>query len=213
MSVICPTVTAYDLHEYRAQIEAVEKFAKQIHIDLMDGVLAPTLSPSLDEIWLPDNLVSDIHLMYQDIMNVIDRLVELKPNMVIVHAETHQQNDLPLFATKMREAGIKTGLALLPQTTVDEISYLLPHFQQVLVFSGNLGHHGGVANLELLSKITELKKANRWIEIAWDGGIHDQNALQLVDGGVEVLNVGGFIQGADNPQSNFETLNELLNNS
>ncbi|MDQ2973061.1 MAG: hypothetical protein M3Q79_01090 [bacterium] len=210
MSVICPTITAYDLHEYRSQIEAVERFAKRIHIDLMDGIFAPTLSPTLDEIWMPDNLVSDIHLMYQDVMNNIERLVELKPNMVIVHAEVHQQNDLPLFATKLREAGIKTGLALLPETTVDEISYLLPHFQQVLVFSGNLGHHGGLADLGLISKVTELKKAHRWLEIAWDGGINDQNAQQLVDSGVDVLNVGGYIQKSEDPKLSFETLTTLL---
>ncbi len=55
MAVICPTVTAYDPHEYREQMERVEPFAKRIHIDLMDGHFAPTKSPGLKHVWWPDD--------------------------------------------------------------------------------------------------------------------------------------------------------------
>ena len=33
------------------------------------------------------------------------------------------------------------------------------------------------------------------LEFGWDGGITDQNVAVLVNGGVDVLNVGGFIHG------------------
>lgn len=214
MAVICPTVTAFDLHEYRAQVEAVSGFAKRVHIDLMDGQFAPTVSPSPDKIWLPEAAVCDIHLMFNDVVAWGDRLVELKPNMVIVHAEVGSANDLPLFATKMREAGIKTGLALLPDTTVQSVRYLLPHVQHVLIFSGNLGHHGGShADLGLIKKVQEIKSENRYLEIGWDGGINDQNAKQLVEGGVEILNVGGFIQKSEDPSNSYNKLLRLLDNN
>lgn len=210
MSVICPTVTAFDLHEFRAQIEAVEPFAKRVHIDLMDGKFAPTVSPDLSKIWLPENITCDIHIMYKDVEAHLERLIELKPNLVVVHAEVHGQNDLPLFATKLREAGIKTGIALLPETEVKSVKYLLPHMQHALVFSGELGYHGGKADLKLLDRIIELRQAHRWLEIGWDGGINDENIKQLVAGGVDVLNVGGFIQKSDNPAERFETLMSLV---
>jgi pentose-5-phosphate-3-epimerase len=88
----------------------------------MDGKLAPTKSPALSEIWLSEKLICDIHLMYQNPSDFTEELIALKPNLVIIHAETHSSNDLPLMATQLRDAGIKFGLALLPQTIQLEIS-------------------------------------------------------------------------------------------
>jgi pentose-5-phosphate-3-epimerase len=47
-------------------------------------------------------------------------------------------------------------------------------------------------------------------EIGWDGGINDHNAQQLVAAGVDVLNVGGFIQKSDDPAGAYEKLLNLL---
>jgi ribulose-phosphate 3-epimerase len=210
MATITPTITAYDAHEYRDQMEAIESFAERVHIDLMDGKFAPTVSPGLDKVWWPENLTTDIHLMFEKVEQHLEKLIELKPSLVIIHAEVHCQNDLPLFAASLREAGIKCGVAFLPETKVEAVSYLLPHMQHALVFSGKLGYHGGSADLKLLDKVQSLKKAHPWLEVSWDGGISDQNARQLVDGGVDVLNVGGFIQKSENPKENYQKLIEKL---
>ena len=87
MPDICPTVTAFDTHEYRIQMERIEPFAQRIHIDLMDGKFTTTISPSLDQVWWPIQLIADIHLMYQNPMDHIEQLVHVKPHLVIVHAE------------------------------------------------------------------------------------------------------------------------------
>jgi ribulose-phosphate 3-epimerase len=207
MPVICPTVTAYDTHAYREQIERLESFAERIHIDLMDGQFAPTQSPPLNQIWLPDHITSDIHLMYQHPMNSLEQLVKLKPNLVIIHYEADV--DHAHFATHLRENGIKAGLAILQPTTVESITDLMPCFDHVLVFSGDLGHHGGQADLSLLDKVKTIREKFSEMEISWDGGINDQNAKQLVEAGVDVLNVGGFIQKADQPEKEFRRLQIL----
>jgi len=209
MAVICPTVTAYDTHAYREQIERVEPFAERIHIDLMDGIFAPTQSPPLNQIWLPDTLVCDIHLMYQRPMNYLEQLVKLNPHLVVIHAEADV--DHAHFATHLRERGIKAGLALLQKTTIDSVAELMSCFDHVLVFSGDLGHHGGQADLTLLDKVRQLRETYPKLEISWDGGINDQNAPQLIEAGVDVLNVGGFIQKADNPEGRYAALMELAN--
>lgn len=204
MAVICPTITAFDTHAYREQIERVEPFAERIHIDLMDGQFAPTQSPPLSQIWLPDKIITDIHLMYQHPMNSLEQLVHLKPNLVIIHSEA--DTNVAHFATHLREHGIKAGLALLPATSIDSVTDLMPCFDHVLIFSGNLGHHGGHADLSLLQKVRQLKEHFARVEISWDGGINDQNAQQLVEAGVDVLNVGGFIQNAADPAAAYQQL-------
>ncbi len=204
MAVICPTVTALDPHEYREQMERIEPFAERVHIDLMDGELAPTKSPGLDHVWWPENLKADIHLMYQKPMDQLEQLVKLKPNLVVIHYEA--EVDHAHFATHLRENGIKAGLAILQDTPAEKTFEILNCFDHVLIFSGNLGHHGGEANLDLLGKIPFLRQQKPDLEISWDGGINDQNAKRLIEGGVDVLNVGGFIQNSDDPTTAYAKL-------
>jgi ribulose-phosphate 3-epimerase len=209
MADICPTVTAFDPHEYRSQIELLEPFAKRLHIDLMDGEFAPTKSPDLDTVWWPDGITADIHLMYKHPASYLDRLIKLKPSLVIIHYEA--EVDHADFAAKLKNAGIKAGLGILQQTTFDDILPLLRRFDHVMVFSGNLGYHGGSAvDLGLLDKVRAIREKHPDIEIAWDGGITDQNAGQLVKGGVEVLNVGGFIHKAPDPKAAYAKLEAVI---
>lgn len=208
MPIICPTVTAYDTHAYREQIERLEPFAERIHIDLMDGDFAPTQSPSLNQIWLP-HMATDIHLMYRRPMNYLKQLIKLQPSLVIIHAEADV--DHAHFATHLRENGIKAGLALLQETAVNSVTELLPCFGHILIFSGDLGHHGGTADLTLLDKVKEVHAKFPDVEIGWDGGINAQNAKQLIGAGVDVLNVGGFIQQAADAPKAYDKLRQVLN--
>lgn len=204
MAVICPTITAYDPHEFRAQIERVAPFAKRIHIDLMDGQFVETTSPSLEQIWWPRHVKADLHLMYQRPMEHIDQLIKLRPRLVIVHneADLHHMH----FAAELHRADIKTGLALLADTPVDYAEQIMHSFDHVLVFSGHLGYHGGNADLGLLAKVGAIKAHHPEVEVGWDGGINAHNAKDLITGGVDVLNVGGFIQKADDPAENYRLL-------
>lgn len=204
MSIVCPTVTATDPHVYRTQLERVSLFAKRIHIDLADGVFAPKLL-DVAKLWWPGNRTIDVHLMYQRPMFYIDALVALKPNLVIVHAEA--DGDFRQIAETLHKAGIKVGVALLASTPLDSIMSEIGNIDHILIFSGNLGHFGGNANLDLLNKAAKIKALDKNIEIGWDGGINLDNAKLLVKGGVDVLDVGGFIQRSDDPVDAYAKLN------
>lgn len=208
MAVICPTVTAFDPHEYRAQMEAIKPFTKRVHIDLMDGQFAPSLSPSLAQSWWPHELKADLHLMYQKPMDYVEQLIHLKPNLVIIHneAEVHHMH----FAAQLHKEGIKVGLAVLQDTPIDYAYQIMHSFDHVLVFSGHLGYHGGEADLELLDKVRAIRKHHPDAEIGWDGGVDDKNAKQLVEAGVDVLNVGGFVQKAADPAAAYAKLQEVI---
>jgi ribulose-phosphate 3-epimerase len=208
MTDICPTVTAFNPHDYRTQIEMLEPFAKRLHIDLMDGKFAPTKSPDLEHIWLPDGIVNDVHVMYEKPAPHLERLIELKPSLVIIHYEADV--DHKDFSAKLRAAGIRAGLGVLQRTSIEEAKSVLDAFDHIMIFSGNLGHHGSTADLDLLDKVREVQEAYPDMEIAWDGGISDQNAKELVDAGVDALNVGGFIHKAQDPQAAYAKLEAVI---
>lgn len=208
MSVICPTVTAFDLAEYSKQLQTVTPFADRVHIDLMDGVFAPSHSPSLDKIRLPHDAIVDIHLMYQEPMAVLGQLIHLKPHMVIIHNEAHVHH--MHFTAELHKHDIEVGLAILQETPIAYAYQIMHSFDHLLVFSGNLGYHGGSADLELLDKVRKIRDHHPDVEIGWDGGINDQNIVQLIEAGVDVLNVGGFIQKASDPEAAYATLVKIV---
>ena len=207
MAIICPTVTAFNEHEYKQQLLRLQPFAERIHIDLMDGQFASTQSPSLDHIWWPPEFEVDIHLMYQEPMDYLEQLIDLKPRMVIIHNEAHVHH--MHFAGQLHKNGILSGLAILQDTPVSYAEQIMHSFDHVLIFSGQLGYHGGTADLELLRKVNEIRYHHPDVEIGWDGGINDTNVDQLVKGGVQVLNVGGFIQNGSAPLDAYVKLKKI----
>jgi ribulose-phosphate 3-epimerase len=208
MAIICPTVTALTEHDYKEQLLRLTSFAERVHVDLMDGEFAPTVSPGLDEIWWPPELSVDFHLMYQKPMDYIEQLIKLRPRLVIIHneADVHHMH----FAAQLHKAGILAGLAILRDTPIEYANQIMHSFDHVLVFSGHLGYHGGEADLGLLDKVRKIRAHHPEVEIGWDGGVNDHNAHQLVAGGVDVLNVGGFIQRSGDPTAAYKRLSDSL---
>lgn len=207
-AIICPTVTAGSVEEYRQQVEHVSGFIKRLHIDVADGKLAPVKLIPLDKVWWPHAVRADIHVMYLHPFEHTKQLIKLEPQLVIVHAEA--KGDFITFAEAMHARGIEVGVALKPETPVDLIRPALNWIDHVLVFSGNLGHFGGQANTHLLTKVLYLRKLKPTLEIGWDGGINNHNAHVLAAGGVDVLNTGGFIQHAADPERAYEQLTHLV---
>ncbi len=203
--MICPTVTATTPKEYKKQVATNASFARRLHIDLMDGEFAPVKSVDLADVWWPHAGQADLHVMYKRPMEHIEKIIHLQPKLVIIHAEAevHHMH----FAAELHKEGIKAGLALLPETSVASVEPILHSFDHVLIFSGNLGHQGGShANLELLEKVKQVKVHHPNVEIGWDGGVNAGNVAAISRAGVSVINVGGYIQNAPEPEVMYAKL-------
>ena len=207
MTSICPTVTATNPQDFQTQLERVLGFATRIHFDVADGVFTPRRLVDLSSVWWPGYVVADLHVMFKEPFKETELIVALHPQLVIIHAEA--DGDFMAFAKTLRSNGIETGVALLPETPVSLIAGAIEQIDHVLIFSGALSHFGGTADLSLLSKARELRTLKSSLEIGWDGGVSEHNAKQLADAGVDVLNVGGHIHQAPNPEEAFVHLKSL----
>lgn len=209
MAIVVPTITAENAHVYREQIERVQPFAKQIHVDLMDGVFTPNRSLDSAQVWWPEGLKADIHIMYENPLRIINSLLALKPNLIIVQAEC--RDDISVIRAITKDNKVRLGISLLANTAVDSVANILPELDQLLVFSGNLGYQGGSSvDLNLLTKVAEAKAINPQIELAWDGGLNNINIQKVAEAGVSILNVGSYIHTANDPEVAYSTLSELL---
>lgn len=207
MAVVVPCVTATDAHVYREQMARIAPFASRVHIDFSDGLFAPLKLVNPIQAYWPEGILADFHLMVKKPEDYLETVISLQPQMVIIHAEA--EGNLTGVILQLRALGIKTGVALLQQTQPQTARQLIAEADHVLIFSGDLGHFGGHADMDLIKKVADIKAINSTAEIGWDGGVSLDNAAQLALGGVEVLDAGGAIQRADDPAATYKQLNEL----
>ncbi len=209
MSVIAPAITVETEDQYRESIERIKSFAQRVHVDVSDGEFAPVFMVEPSKLWWPKEWIVDIHAMVSHPLDYVDQLIALKPNLITFHAET-DVNLLPIFE-KIKKAGIKAGIALLKPTVPATVAEEIKAADHVLVFSGDLGHYGGTASLMQLEKVRLIKAINPAVEIGWDGGVSVDNAFTLSQGGVNVLNTGGAVNKADNPDEVYAALVREIN--
>lgn len=208
-AIVVPCVTVSTPEDYKASLERVHTFAQRVHVDISDGIFAPIKLIDPEHIWWPQEWQVDIHVMSEQPSMYVPQLLAIRPHMITLHAEAKE--DLLPMIQQIKQAGIKAGVSLMRPTVPSDISALIEAADHVMIFSGTLGKYGGNASLMQLEKIRLIKNINNGAEIGWDGGISVENAFSLAQGGVEVFNVGGAIQKANDPQAAYEALEKEIN--
>ena len=209
MSEVAPTITVSSIDDFKATIDRITPFAKRVHIDISDGQFAPVQMVSVDEIYWSKEWTVDVHAMVKNPLDYVGKLIAMKPNLITFHAES--DIDIIPIIQSIQQYGIKAGVALLKTTVPSTVAEAIKAADHVLIFSGNLGYYGGTASMMQLEKIRLIKKINPKVEIGWDGGINAGNAFTLAQGGVDVLNVGGAINTAEDPAGVYAKLVEEIN--
>jgi ribulose-phosphate 3-epimerase len=209
MGIIAPAILAETPDDYKAQIERVHTFVERVHIDICDGEFAPTFTVGAAQVWWPQEWTVDIHAMVARPSEHLETLISLKPHMIIFHAEVSE--DIIPILQHVKKFGIKAGLALLRSTVPNTIAPAIQEADHVMIFTGELGKYGGTASLIQLEKIRLIKLINKNVEIGWDGGVTVENAYTLAQGGVDVMNVGGTLAKAEDPQAVYTALVNEIN--
>ena len=201
---IVPTILTDNKQDYRAQAERINVFTRRVQVDVTDGVFAPTQTLDITNIWWPKNWEADLHLMVTNPSQHLDTVLKLSPSLCILHAEA-SEDLLPSFKV-LKEAGIKTGVALLPSTFPGYVKQYIDAADHVLIFAGQLGVQGSPADLMQMEKIPLVRNMKPEVEIGWDGGANMTNVRALAHADLDVINVGSAISQAPDPAQAFQDL-------
>lgn len=201
---IVPSILTDDKQDFRAQAERINIFTRRVHIDVSDGTFAPTQTLDITNIWWPKNWEADLHIMSAMPSAMLDTVLKLSPSLCILHAEANEDL-LPIFAA-LKEKGIKAGVALLPSTYPGNVEHYIKAADHALIFAGQLGAQGGVADLMQMEKIPLVRNMKPEIEIGWDGGANMTNVRAIAHADIDVIDVGSAISRAENPTQVFEEL-------
>lgn len=204
---IVPTILTNNVEEFQAALVMLNEFTKHVQIDVSDGQFTTNKTISLNQIFWPEDWQVDLHLMMKKPSEIIDQVILMKPRLVIVHTEI--EDDMKLISSKLHQAGIKFGIALLKSTVPETKSNLIAGAEHVLIFAGELGQMGGQASILQTEKVRLIRKISPMVEIGWDGGANIDNLSVILRSGVDIVNVGSAISMTPNPQEAFKQMVEM----
>lgn len=201
---IVPTILTDNKVDYREQVERINIFTRRVQIDITDGIFAPTTTLDVTNVWWPKNWSADLHMMVEKPSEHLETILKLSPSLCIFHAEA-KEDLTPTFAA-LKQAGIKTGLALLPPTFPGLVKPYIDMVDHVLIFAGQLGAQGATADMMQTEKISLIRSLKPELEIGWDGGANLSNIRALAHTDLDVINVGSAISRAENPAEVFQEM-------
>lgn len=190
------------LSEYDRLIAAVKKVnestADFIHVDVMDGKFVDNEKFSVEVV---KDIISiskkplDVHLMVKD-LETIKKYALLKPEYLTFHVEV--LND-PGIIDYVKKLGIKVGLAINPETSINELYPYIDDVDLILFMSVKPGYGGQPFKEEVIDKIKSFKKiAPSDLVISVDGGINDKTISLCKYAGCDMVVAGSFITNSDN---------------
>ena len=189
------------------------------HIDVMDGkfVEADTIAKMekyleyLNHITL---IPLDVHLMVENVREYVDKFLVFKPNTITFQIEALKTKQEVIDTIKyIQSNNCKAGIAIKPNTKIEEITEYLQYLHQVIIMTVEPGKGGQELIESTIDKIAELKKYieenNIDIDIEADGGINTDNVEKVKQAGANIIVAGTAIIDSEDFK---QTINELKNN-
>ena len=128
----------------------------------------------------------------------------LNPKYIIFHLEVGNTLELINY---IKNKNIKVGLAINPNTNINELKPFLDKIDLVLVMSVIPGKGGQSFIESSIDKIKQIRKLNSNIIISVDGGINNTNIQKIKEAGASMCVVGSYITNNDE----LLKINELQN--
>lgn len=208
---ISPSLLAADFSNLRGDLEKVQN-ADLIHLDVMDGTYVPNISfglPVIKAVKRTCSLPLDVHLMIERPERYLEEFAAVAPEILTVHyeASTHLQRTLQ----RIRELGIKAGVALNPHSPLEGLKYVLEDLDVIMIMTVNPGFGGQKFIPSMLDKIRDCREliGDAPIEIQVDGGVSLDNMAILLEAGATNFVAGSAIFGAENPQAYIENMRSI----
>lgn len=194
--ILAPSILAGNHANLRESLEMADSDGRKwIHLDIMDGHFVPNLSfgpQTVSDLREHSSIFFDVHLMLDQPYLYIEPFVKAGADLISIHLEPDYDHIKTL--DKIRQAGIKNGIVINPDTPINGLTPYLEKVDLVLfmtVFPG-FGGQKFIGNVldkaKEISQIRDSRNLDFLIEV--DGGVGPEHVKSCLDSGVDVFVAG-----------------------
>jgi ribulose-phosphate 3-epimerase len=211
-----PSLYAADFSRLGEQVETLLRAGARIfHYDIGDGhfiepiTTGPIVLQSIAPLIRREGGAIDCHLMVDDPEHHFGGLESAGADSVTFHIEA--VSDPGEVAERARSHGFQVGLALNPETPVEDV---VPHaeaFDLVLCMSIHPGYSGQEFMPEAIDRLRRLRESLPTnVHLQVDGGITNENIRSAYDAGADLIVCGTAIFGMEDlPRAYRRLVHEL----
>lgn len=143
------SVSTDPIKEYQRIAEYTKEmqgYADFLHCDVMDGKFVPAKTYDSQLVYNINQhslIMLDVHLMCDEPLKSLDDYLKAGANILTVHYEAFKnKNDLIIAKQKIKDAHALAGLAINPDTDINEVKIYVHDFDVILVMSVYPGASG-----------------------------------------------------------------------
>lgn len=187
-----------DFGNLSAEVRQLETAGvRGLHLDVMDGHFVPNLTygmPIVRGLRGLTDLPLDVHLMISNPAQYVDAFIDAGADWITFHIEA--VDDARPVLEQIRDRNVGAGIAINPQTPLDQIASCLDLCEMVLVMSVPAGFGGQSFDsiaLDKLEQLTTLAAPETLLEV--DGGVNASTIASCAGAGASLFVVGSAIFG------------------
>ena len=186
-----------DLLNMEKSIRELEKAGIDfLHVDIMDGDFVPNITLGFDLINALKKITDiplDVHMMVNEPSKFIDMMNLGENDILCVHYESEMH--IARTLEKIKNKGVKAGLAINPGTPVENYRYLTELIDMALVMTVNPGFAGQKIVPFAERKVKDTREllnslGREDILIEVDGNISPENGVKMSKAGADIFVLG-----------------------
>jgi ribulose-phosphate 3-epimerase len=212
MPLVAPSLLAANFLKLEDACKMLnESQADWFHLDIMDGRFVPNISfgPMIVKfVRSTTKKYCDVHLMIVEPWKYFRMFKDAGANNLSIHIEACP--DLLKNVEEIKSLGMDAGVAISPDTPIEDLKDVLPHINVVCMMSVYPGFGGQEFIPRTMDRIKQLRKMidekGLKVKIEIDGGVTEENAAAITAAGTDVLVAGNTVFKSKDPK---ETIRHL----
>jgi len=209
---ITPSILNADFDHLDQEIGKIAGVSDLIHLDIMDNIFVPNFTfdfESASTIIKSCPIGVDAHLMVANVDEIAPKYAQAGCASVTIHAEASENISQTLRT--IRSEGSRSGLAIKPNTSIDEYEQFSDLVDMFLIMTVEPGFGGQKFMSEMMDKVRATRKVigNRPIWLQVDGGISLETIEIAVEAGADTFVAGSAVFKSDDPAHMINALRSL----
>lgn len=211
---ISPSILSADFGHLVDECNRVAPNADWLHVDVMDNHFVPNLTfglPVVEALIGKVNTPIDCHLMISDADRWAPSYAQAGAKSVTFHVEAAKNPKQ--IAADIQRAGARAGMAIKPNTKLEDYEELFPFLDMVLIMTVEPGFGGQSFMADQLPKVKRARELIKnlgldiWLQV--DGGVSLKTIEDCAAAGADTFVAGSAVYNANDARIAIDQLRTL----